>query len=136
MRAPQKPSKLPKSPSFWGLCPLDPHRGFAPGPHQGPLSGPLDLTPLYAPLKLVSIFSYCIVRPMLLRWLRACYGEGLWVLLVVFGKNVITHSVRSKWYVIFQLKLEFWSLYSNIFVSPELFPKETVITHSVRSMYK
>ena len=32
------PSKLPKSPSFRGLCLLDPRRGFAPGPHQGPLS--------------------------------------------------------------------------------------------------
>ena len=32
--------------SFQGLCPLDPRRGVAPGPHQGPLSGPLDPTPL------------------------------------------------------------------------------------------
>ena len=31
----QKPS------GFGGLRPLDPHRGVAPGPHQGPLSGPL-----------------------------------------------------------------------------------------------
>ena len=36
----QKPS------GFGGLRPLDPHRGFAPGPHQGPLSGPLDPRPL------------------------------------------------------------------------------------------
>ena len=25
-----------------GVCPLDPHRGIAPGPQQGPLSGPQD----------------------------------------------------------------------------------------------
>ena len=59
MRASREPSKLPKSPSFRGLCPLDPRRGFAPGPHQGPLSGPLDPTPLYVPLAsltLVNIF--------------------------------------------------------------------------------
>ena len=43
--------------AFWGLknpenpgasggsCPLDPHRGVAPGLHQRPLSGPLDPTP-------------------------------------------------------------------------------------------
>ena len=35
----QKPS------GFGGLRPLDPHRGVAPGPHQGPLSGPLDPRP-------------------------------------------------------------------------------------------
>ena len=62
------------------LCPLNPRRGFAPGPHQGPLSGPLDPTPLYAPLallaplKLVNILSSFIVRSMLLTWLRACYN--------------------------------------------------------------
>ena len=39
--------KNPEKPrSFRGLCPLDPRRGVAPGPHQGPLSGPLDPTPL------------------------------------------------------------------------------------------
>ena len=31
-----------KPSGFGGLRPLDPHRGIAPGPHQGPLSGPLD----------------------------------------------------------------------------------------------
>ena len=36
--------------SFRGHCPLDPRRGSAPGPRQGPLSGPLDPTPLDAPL--------------------------------------------------------------------------------------
>ena len=78
MRASREPSKLLKSRSFRGLCPLDPRRGFAPAPHQGPLSGPLDPTPLYAPLallaplKLVNILSSFIVRSMLLTWLRAC----------------------------------------------------------------
>ena len=37
--------KVYKPRSFRGLCPLDPHRGVAPGPHQGPLSGPLDPRP-------------------------------------------------------------------------------------------
>ena len=78
MRASREPSKLTKLQSFRGLCPLNPRRGFAPGPHQGPLSGPLDPTPLYAPLallaplKLVNILSSFIVRSMLLTWLRAC----------------------------------------------------------------
>ena len=35
-----------KSWSFRGLRPLDPHRGFAPGPHQGPYGGPLDPRPI------------------------------------------------------------------------------------------
>ena len=42
---------------FRGRCPLDPHRGSAPGPRQGPLSGPLDPTPLDAPLSWIDIIS-------------------------------------------------------------------------------
>ena len=41
--------------SFGGLRPLDPTRGVAPGPHQGPLSGPLDPTPWWARAPLASL---------------------------------------------------------------------------------
>ena len=86
MRASREPSKLPKSQSFRGLCPLDPRRGFAPGPHQGPLSGSLDPTPLYAPLallaqlKLVNILSSFIVHQWFWRGYApayVCYVENL-----------------------------------------------------------
>ena len=49
MRASPNPSKMSKSLSFRGLRPWTPP-GHYPGPHQGPLSEPLDLTPLYAML--------------------------------------------------------------------------------------
>ena len=39
-----KTSELP------GSTPMSPTRGIAPGPHQGSYSGPLDPTPIYAPL--------------------------------------------------------------------------------------
>ena len=37
---------VPKPSGFGGLRPMEPHRVIAPGPHQGPLSGPLDPRPV------------------------------------------------------------------------------------------
>ena len=60
-RASPKPFKMRKSLSFWQLRPLDPRRGDASGPHQGPLSGPLDPTPLYALLTtLAPLTGHCL----------------------------------------------------------------------------
>ena len=41
MASPVVPN-VPKPFGFVGLRPFNPHWGVAPGPHQGPLSGPLD----------------------------------------------------------------------------------------------
>ena len=64
---------MSKSQSFRGLCPLDPRRGFAPGPHQGPLSGPLDPTPLYAPRLCSLRLNWSIFLALLS---DQCFGRG------------------------------------------------------------
>ena len=48
---------MQKSSGFGGLRPLDPHRGVAPGPHQGPLSGPLDPRPWGASAPLATLVT-------------------------------------------------------------------------------
>ena len=67
-----------KPKSFRGRCPLDPRRGSAPGPRQGPLSGPLDPTPLDAPLASLTPLSWIVnyypwlAAPILNSFRRAC----------------------------------------------------------------
>ena len=50
-----------KPKSFRGRCPLDPRLGSASGPRQGPLSGPLDPTPLDAPLASLAPLSWIVM---------------------------------------------------------------------------
>ena len=73
-----------KPKSFRGHCPLDPRRGSAPGPRQGPLSGPLDPTPLDAPLSWIVI--YWLAAPILNSFRRAC-SVSLQGLGLLIGKS-------------------------------------------------
>ena len=119
MRASREPSKLPKSQSFRGLCPLDPRRGFAPGPHQGPLSGPLDPTPLYAPRLCSLRLNWSIYFLALLS--DQCFWRGyapgsqivssksnLWYHSKVFPTCITTDN--SKLIIFFLWNLNIWKI--------------------------
>ena len=54
--------KTLKTRSFRGLCPLDPCRGVAPEPHQGPLRRPLD------PVKML-----CSLRSLCSNWTQTIF---------------------------------------------------------------
>ena len=54
---PSSCNKMPKTSELLGAPPLDPRQGRCPWTPPGPLSGPLDPTPLYAMLYLCHWFS-------------------------------------------------------------------------------